>query len=212
MQTPVKIVLSLSLLAILVVLTAARPSEAAKSPTYRPSVDYDLQAAQVAYQYLNQIRQNPGKYNSEIGIDLSKYKAMPALEWNDQLAKAARWKVRDMAEKDYFSHIDKQGYGMNHHINRLGYTLEPDWLKPKRSNNFESIYGATQAMAPKMVIKELIVDAGYKVPGHRIHLLGLDDWNASLTDIGIAFGTSTAKNDRDGIRFFVCVLIAKQTW
>lgn len=196
----------ISLLVGAVVWLAATPPPGA-------SVEFDPQAAKAAAKYLNKIRQNPAKHSQAVGINLRKYERRAPLNWNDQLAKAARWKVRDMAEKDYFNHIDKNGYGMNHHINRFGYALNADWLEDKRANNFESLFAATDPKSAKQVINDLIVDEGYRVPGHRIHLLGVDEWNASLKDIGIAFGTDTsAGRDKDGIRFFVCIIIAKHDW
>lgn len=168
----------------------------------------DRAEAKRAFQYLNQIRTNPEDFRDQFTF-LSKQKiTKTALTWNERLAKVAETKALDMANRKYFSHVDPEGYGMNYYINKGGYPLNKDWLRYKSSNNFESLaYGLPDAEA---TINTLLIDKGVPGLGHRKHLLGIDSWNSSLTDIGIGF----ARIDRNAgyTETYVCIIIAKHDW
>lgn len=167
----------------------------------------DKQEAQNAYVYLSEVRGNPDKYSEELtykkGLKVSGIKLM----WNENLAKVAEQKALDMATRNYFGHVDPDGYGINYFINKSGYKLNPDWLKSKSDNYFESL-AANHATGIDM-IKALIIDKQTPSLGHRIHLLGLNDWNASLTDIGIGF---SKRNSGSTYQTYICVIIAKHDW
>ena len=130
-----------------------------------------------------------------------------ALRWNDTLAKVAETKALDMADKNYFAHVDKKGYGINYRINEAGYKVEPAWLNPKSENFFESICAGMES--GKNGIDILLIDEGIPSLGHRKHLLGLDKWNASLYDIGIGY-----VNIPDGSKYisYMSLIIAKHHW
>lgn len=164
--------------------------------------------AQRAFQYLNQIRTNPLKFQDKFPF-LTKHKiTKTALAWNNQLAKVAETKALDMAKRKYFAHVDPEGYGMNYHINKGGYKLSKDWLRHKSSNNFESLaYGLQDGPA---TINTLIIDKGVSGLGHRKHLLGIGDWNSSLTDIGIGF--ASIEREAGYLETYVCIIIAKHDW
>lgn len=85
----------------------------------KPTVDKD--EAQKAYLFLNKVRANVSTYAKELqlpgGIKISTH----ALVWNDTLARVAETKALDMANRNYFSHVDPDGYGMNHYINKAGF-------------------------------------------------------------------------------------------
>ena len=168
----------------------------------------DKLEARHAFEYLNQIRTNPSKFQQKFPF-LSQHKLKKtALTWNEQLAKVAETKALDMANRKYFAHVDPEGYGMNYYIHKGGYKLHKDWLKSKRSNNFESLaYGLKDG---ESTINTLIIDKGIPGLGHRKHLLGINDWNSSLTDIGIGF----ASIDRNAgyLETYVCIIIAKHDW
>ena len=76
--------------------------------------------AQKAYQYLNEVRQHPSAFSEEIGVDLRYVQAVPKLVWSNELAQAAEKKALDMATRDYFDHVDPDGYGMNYWIVKAG--------------------------------------------------------------------------------------------
>jgi uncharacterized protein YkwD len=172
------------------------------------SITVDKNEAKAAFNLINQIRSNPAAYSKVAGVDLSSIKAMPKLRWNDTLAKVAEAKAMDMANRNYFGHVNPDGYGMNYFINQAGYKLLPDWLDDKKKNFFESI----QAGAPtgEESVKYLILDANTPSLGHRKHLLGMGDWNASLVDIGIGF--VKVPDGQAKYKTYTSIVIAKHDW
>jgi uncharacterized protein YkwD len=159
-----------------------------------------------AWEYLNRVRQNPSAHSDEIGVDLDYVTVRPELEWDENLADAAERKALDMASRDYFAHVDPDGYGMNHHMRQAGYELREDWTTPRSSNYFESI-SYTQGYAAEgsgvAAIRQLILDRNTNPPGHRNHLLGIEDFWSNCTDAGIGIA-------RIGDRIYVSVLVAKE--
>jgi uncharacterized protein YkwD len=159
--------------------------------------------AQSAFEYLNQVRQDPGAFSDEIGVDLNFVAARHVLKWNEKLASAAEKKAMDMAARNYFGHIDPDGYGMNYHIFQSGYPIPDDWWIDKTSNYFESIQAGSSS--GKNAIIDLIIDEGLDPPGHRNHLLGIEDFWSNCTDIGIGI----AMKEGSEYTYYMCVLIAK---
>jgi len=96
---------------------------------------------------------------------------------------------------------------MNYFINKSGYRLDPAWLKLKSDNYFESL--AANHSSGIDMIKALIIDKQTPSLGHRIHLLGLNEWNATLGDIGIGF---SRRNSGSNYKTYICVIIAKHNW
>jgi len=177
-------------------------SESAPTP---PKVERG--EAKSAFVLLNKIRQNPRAYQRELRLGPRTSITRTPLRWNETLARVAEARALDMAKRDYFDHTDPEGYGPNHHINRAGYTLNPDWLKRKNANNFESI-GANHPTAVDG-IKAMIRGSATTRYGHRKHLLGQDAWNGSLQDIGIGFVRIPSGST---YRTYLCVIIAKHDW
>lgn len=166
----------------------------------------DRNEARQAFEYLNMVRTNPKKYGREFKLNLSNVESKPALIWNDILAKVAEEKALDMAKRNYFSHVTPEGNGINILIHRAGYSLNKEWIKNKKDNNFESIQsGAASAID---AINDLIIDEGVKSLGHRKHLLGIDEWNENLVDIGIGF----VRSPNSKYKTYTCVIIAKHDW
>jgi uncharacterized protein YkwD len=159
-----------------------------------------------ACQYLNEVRHDPSAYSEEIGTDLSYVESLPPLAWSDELARAAEKKALDMAKRDYFDHVDPEGYGMNYWIVKAGYKLPDEWLKKKGYNNFESIQAGLSTGVE--VIKSLILDEGTNPPGHRNHLLGILPFWANCKDIGIGI----AYDPDSEYRYYTCVLVAKHDY
>lgn len=140
------------------------------------------------FDYLNMIRENPAKYSSETSIDLSDIGKNPALKWNDTLAKVAQEKAEDMIKRSYFDHVDPSGKGINILISNAGYKLLESWTSNPKNNYFESI--AAGEMNVKASIVQLIFDGGampHEKAGHRVHLLGLNEFYSDLKDIGIGY-------------------------
>ncbi|MRT94292.1 CAP domain-containing protein [Ancylomarina sp. 16SWW S1-10-2] len=158
-----------------------------------------------AFDYLNAVRNEPAAYSDELGVDLSDVEKRPQLIWNEELATAAYNKVKDMAEKKYFSHVDSAGYGMNYRINEAGFHLADYLLQSKTANSFESIAAGTKLNTGKIMIQRLIIDKDIEGFGHRKHLLGMTDFWAESAYCGIGF----YKQPGSRYTHYICVLIAR---
>jgi uncharacterized protein YkwD len=162
-----------------------------------------------ALNYLNSVRANPDAYSGDIGVSLSGIKSMHPLVWNSNLAIAAQRKAEDMANRNYFGHVDPEGYGMNYFIQQSGYTLIPVWLDNKSNNYFESLSAGNST--PKDAIINLISDGNEPIhskAGHRLHLLAITDFYKNCYDIGIGW----AYNKKSTYKYYYCVIIAKHDW
>ncbi|HZH67268.1 MAG TPA: CAP domain-containing protein [Flavisolibacter sp.] len=177
------------------------------SLTFQPATGIDKEEAQKAFLLLNSIRTNPQSFTTGMEF-LKDVKAMPQLKWNDTLAKVAEAKALDMATRNYFGHVDPDGYGMNYFINKAGYKLEAAWISSKELNYFESL--GAGAKSGEAAIRSLIIDANTPSLGHRKHLLGIDRWNAPMTDIGIGFARPSVAGS--SYKTYVCILIARHRW
>ncbi|MFL9484696.1 CAP domain-containing protein [Chitinophagaceae bacterium LWZ2-11] len=168
----------------------------------------DKAEAQAAYNYINKIRQNPAAFSQAIGVDLSNIKTMPALVWNDTLAKVAEAKALDMATRNYFAHVDPDGYAINYYINKAGYKLNPSWLNDKKNNYFESIQAGESS--GEDAVRSLIQDRTTPSLGHRKHLLGMEKFNSTLVDIGIGF--VKVPDGKANYITYTSIVIAKHDW
>lgn len=171
---------------------------------YRVAATTDKEEAKKGYALLNNIRSNPGAYSKEIGTNLNSIRKRPALKWNDTLARVAETKALDMAKRKYFAHVDPDGNGINIKMHKAGYKLPESWIKNKRENYFESISAGNPTCED--AIRALILDKGQIPPEHRNHLLGLNDFWESCTDIGIGFVT----DPKSEYSTYTCVIIAKR--
>ena len=171
------------------------------TPPKAPIIDRN--EAREAFEFLNQLRTKPEQYYKEFPF-LKDYKKRHPLRWNDTLAKAAEAKALDMATNNYFDHVDKKGFAMNHYIHKAGYQLKASWLKSPTENYFESLNA--ESPSGKEMIKSLVIDEGIPSLGHRRHLLGIDPFYESLYDIGIGFVKSDSGSDH---KTYTCILVAK---
>lgn len=158
-----------------------------------------------AFDYLNAVRNEPSAYSDELGVDLSDVEKRAELIWSEELATAAYNKVKDMAENDYFSHVDSDGYGMNYRINEAGFYLADYLLESKTVNTFESIAAGTKLNTGKIMIQRLIIDKDIPGVGHRKHLLGMTDFWAEAEYCGIGF----YKQPGSRYTHYICVLVAR---
>lgn len=163
--------------------------------------------ARAAYMLLNKIRQNPSAFQRELSLNPREALTKKPLRWNETLARVAEARAYDMAKRNYFDHTDPDGYGANYHIHQAGYTLNADWLKDRKANNFESI--AANYPTAEAGIKALIRGKDSPHKHHRKHLLGMDTWNHSLTDVGIGYVRMPSGSMYTS---YLCVIIAKHDW
>ncbi len=105
---------------------------------------------------------------------------LPPLKLQDNLQVSARWLAADMAEKNYFSHTDKQGRDIDPRLPSCGY---------RRYHAIGENIAAGQA-SPTDAVAEWM-----KSPGHRNNILSRD-WN----EIGIGYSFS---NDSKFQRYWV---------
>lgn len=168
-----------------------------------PQPGIDKEEAQKAFTFLNKIRSNPAAFADQMPF-LAEIGPKPLLKWNDTLAQVAEAKALDMATRNYVSHVDPDGYGLNYFINKAGYKLNPRWLATKDLNFFESINAG--APSGEAAIRTLLIDKDVPTLGHRKHLLGLDPWTASLHDIGIGYARPVGNAE---FKSYVCLIIAR---
>jgi uncharacterized protein YkwD len=162
--------------------------------------------AKKAFAYLNKIRANPTKYSQSIGVDLSYIAPSKKLKWNNLLAKVAQEKAIDMAQRNYFSHVTPECYGINYLLFKAGYYTKIELIKDSTANGFESISAGYSD--GKESVKSLIIDEDVPSLGHRNHLLGYGEWFASLNEIGIGY----ARNRQSHYEYYVCIIIAKNNF
>ncbi len=160
--------------------------------------------AKAAFEYLNKIRAKPSAFSKQIKANLNYVEPRPSLNWNDILAQVARNKALDMANRNYFSHINPEGEGINILISRAGYPLKKEWFADKAMNTFESIASGYETGIE--VIKGLILDKRVPSLGHRNHLLGIGEWYGSFDEIGIGFVVNP--NSLQGT--YICIIIARK--
>lgn len=108
----------------------------------------------------------------------------PSLTCNPILEQVAGERAQDMINRDYFSHVNPDGYGPNYLVELAGYVL-PDWYSGEpEANNIESIAGgysnASSAWAAWMASA-----------GHRSHLLGETEFYRNQTEYGIGYAYSS---------------------
>ncbi len=199
--------LNFGFIVILFFLTACSDSNNDSESDIEESESKNLNSieSKKAFTYLNAVRNNPGSYSDELGVDLSAVEKRDDLIWDDILAKVAYEKAKDMAERNYFNHVDLDGYGMNYKINEAGFELADYLLSSNAANSFESIAAGTNRDSGKIMVQELIIDEGVSSLGHRKHLLGMTDFWAKSPYCGIGF----YKKEGSKYRYYMCVLIAR---
>ena len=167
----------------------------------------DRGEAKKIFNYIQDLRQGKSDKNDP----LNKYvkKGRPELVWNETLAEVAEARARDLAERNYFDHVDRKGRGVNYYMDKAGYELRPEWLDRPSNNFFESLQAGSKGY--KAVVTDLVIDRGVPSKGHRKHLLGLDDWNEKNTDIGVAYFVPDESMDCDFSTYTV-IIIARHQW
>ena len=96
------------------------------------------------------------------------------------LSEVARARARDMADRNYFSHVNPDGVGPNYLVERAGYDLPDWWGGSITANNIESI-------AAGYTTAQEVWNAWLGSPTHRTHLLGENAFYAEQTAAGFGY-------------------------
>lgn len=170
---------------------------------------------------VNRARHDPPAWAAEYGlgsqtggdglpVTLIGVAPRPPLALNTTLLGSARFKAQEMATNNYFAHQSMVGpnfYWPNDLArNVFGYPLATQVLEPggqfyytlvDDSNQIESLAagfgpGTFDYTIGVNAVIGLIVDEGVPTLGHRVHLLGMDDFNALFVEAGPGYGLSMA--------------------
>ena len=104
----------------------------------------------------------------------------PSLTCNDILAQVAHARAADMAEREYFDHVNPDGYGPNYLVEQAGYILPDFYGNDPTANYIESIAAGNSTAAATW---QQWMDSS----GHRQHLLGLNDFYKDQIEYGIGY-------------------------
>lgn len=150
--------------------------------------------------YLNRIRQAPNLYSDSVGIYLGAIEPTHILEIDPVLMQIAEERALDMVRHNYFGHTSPAGHTVNSLLCDKGFKIPKEFCQFRTINNFESICGGVQRGIE--CINILLRDEGLNPPGHRIHLLGMDDFYKSHRRIGAAL---IYKKDSEYEYYFVII-------
>lgn len=96
------------------------------------------------------------------------------------LARVARARAQDMAQRGYFGHVNPDGYAANYLVQQAGYRL-PTWYdQSPTGNNIEAIAAGYGTPAEAW-------QGWMASPNHRTQLLGLQSFFAEQTDYGVGY-------------------------
>ena len=102
------------------------------------------------------------------------------LTCNPILAQVASERAVDMGVREYFGHVNPDGYGPNYLVEHAGYLLPDYYDQSPIGNNIESIAaGYTSAAA--------VWEAWMGSEAHRVHLLGLTDFWEDQYEYGVGY-------------------------
>jgi uncharacterized protein YkwD len=104
----------------------------------------------------------------------------PALVCHAVLAKVARARAEDMARRDYFSHVNPDGFGPNYLVIQAGFPLLSWYDQRPAANNIESLAAGYGDAAKTW-------NAWLNSPSHRVHVLGLNDFYANQVLYGVGY-------------------------
>lgn len=122
------------------------------------------------------------------------------LRRSEILMQVAQMRVDDMANRNYFGHVDPDGFGPNYHVRQSGFPLPDYYGDELHSNNVESI-GAGFPTA-----RDCWNILTNNSPSHRIHLLGEHPFYLEQDCYGVGY----IWNPNTTWHHFYCFLIAKE--
>lgn len=103
------------------------------------------------------------------------------LNRNEILMRVAEDRADDMAERNYFDHVNPDGVAANYLVRKAGYKLPDFYGKGPKDNNIECIgAGYPTALAVWTVLTE-------HSPGHRVALLGENSFYRDQNEYGVGY-------------------------
>src|SRR5262245_40968115 len=141
---------------------------------------------------LNRARRDPPAYRQSIGLDLSGVEPQPALAVSRLLTNSARFHAQEMYDFNYFAHTSAvTGKGPNQMAVDAGYDVFGKGLSYPwgTTNNIESNEMGSSTF--ELALADLIIDPDpSQMLGHRIHLLGMNEFVRKHREIGAGKGSS----------------------
>lgn len=112
----------------------------------------------------------------------------PRLERHPILMKVAQARVASMITRQWFGHVDPDGYGANHWVKRAGFPLPLYYGRGNGANNIEVLAGG-------FATPEEAFMGWLGSPGHRALVLGENDFymRQSWLGVGYAYGQGPGK-------------------
>lgn len=104
----------------------------------------------------------------------------PILNCDPTLAQIAQLRAQDMADRDYFSHTNPEGFGPNYLVQQAGYLLPAFYNLALDANNIETIHGGSSTASGAWT-------SLMNSDPHQTHLLGLISFYAEQIDYGIGY-------------------------
>lgn len=104
----------------------------------------------------------------------------PSLTCNDILAQVAHARAADMAEREYFSHVNPDGHGPNYLVEQAGYVL-PDFYGDDPTANYIELIAAGRDTA------EATWQQWMGSPSHSEHLLGQNSFFKAQIEYGVGY-------------------------
>lgn len=102
------------------------------------------------------------------------------IDCNMVLSAVAQARAQDMADRNYFGHVNPDGVGPNQLVRDAGYQLPSYYSLARDGNNVESIAGGFASA-------QAAWDGLMGSPAHRRHLLGEVEFYREQIDIGIGY-------------------------
>lgn len=104
----------------------------------------------------------------------------PFLKLDPILAGVARARAKDMARRNYFSHVNPDGLAANYLVRQAGYVL-PDWWGTSPTDNY------IESIAAGYSTPQKAWEGWMNSTGHRTHILGLDPFYTAETSYGVGY-------------------------
>ncbi len=107
----------------------------------------------------------------------------PAMQFDPILARLARERAEDMAARNYFAHVNPDGWAANALVLDAGYILPSAWGTELTNNYIESIAAGFSGVADTWA-------DWMDSPPHRAHLLALNAFYQTETSYGVGYAYS----------------------